>query len=91
VIEAVCAADRAVKTDYQTQLNEAGRSALLNFSNNCKTIANLTKPRLLKKARTQLDEAVAVLEAHGWLHKIPGGTVVAGEQRRLVWRIVRDT
>ena len=32
----------------------------------------------------------AVLEAHGWLHKISGGTVVAGEHRRQVWRIVRE-
>jgi hypothetical protein len=35
-------------------------------------------------------ELVAVLEAHGWLHKIPGGMEVAGEHRRQVWRIARE-
>jgi len=33
---------------------------------------------------------VGILETHGWLVKLLGGAVVAGEQRRDVWRIARD-
>jgi hypothetical protein len=32
---------------------------------------------------------VAVLEDHGWLKRIPGGAVVAGQRRREAWRVVR--
>ncbi len=34
-------------------------------------------------------QAVAILEDHGWLIRIPEGAVVAGERRRDAWRIVR--
>ena len=34
---------------------------------------------------------VRILETHGWLVKLPGGAVVAGEARRDVWRIVRGS
>ncbi|MBR1255181.1 DUF3987 domain-containing protein [Bradyrhizobium sp. AUGA SZCCT0240] len=47
-------------------------------------------PNFVGSRKTAL-ELVAVLEAHGWLHKIPGGTVVAGEHRRQVWRIACET
>jgi hypothetical protein len=46
-----------------------------NFIGNQKTARNL----------------VAILEAHGWLRKLPGGALVAGEHRRNVWYIVRET
>jgi hypothetical protein len=32
---------------------------------------------------------VGILEDHGWLVKIPGGAVVAGQRRRDAWRIIR--
>ena len=34
-------------------------------------------------------KAVKVLEDHGWLDRIRGGAVVAGNHRRDVWRIIR--
>jgi Protein of unknown function (DUF3987) len=46
-------------------------------------------PNFIGSRKTAL-ELVAVLEAHGWLHKIPGGSVIAGEHRRQVWRIARE-
>jgi hypothetical protein len=33
---------------------------------------------------------VAILEDHGWLVRIPKGALVAGQQRREAWRIVRE-
>jgi hypothetical protein len=33
---------------------------------------------------------VGILEAHGWLVKIPQGAVVAGQQRRDAWRIIKE-
>jgi hypothetical protein len=37
------------------------------------------------------DQAAArKLEEHGWLVRIPGGTVVAGQRRQEAWRIVRE-
>ena len=33
---------------------------------------------------------VTILEDHGWLVRIPGGAVVADQQRRDAWRIVRE-
>jgi hypothetical protein len=33
---------------------------------------------------------VAILEEHGWLVKLPGGAVVAGQRRREAWCIVRE-
>ena len=47
-------------------------------------------PNFVGSRKTAL-ELAAVLEAHGWLHKIPGSMVVAGEHRRQVWRIARET
>jgi hypothetical protein len=47
-------------------------------------------PNFIASKKTAL-ELVGVLKAHGWLHKLPGGGVVAGEHRRDVWRIVRET
>jgi hypothetical protein len=32
----------------------------------------------------------AVLEDHGWLVRIPGGSLVAGQRRREAWQIVRE-
>src|SRR5947207_7459368 len=32
---------------------------------------------------------VALLEDHGWLHRMREGAVVAGQRRRDAWRIVR--
>jgi hypothetical protein len=32
---------------------------------------------------------VAILEDHGWVHRIPEGAVVLGQRRRDAWRIVR--
>jgi uncharacterized protein DUF3987 len=46
-------------------------------------------PNFVGSRRAALD-LVAILEVHRWLHKVPGGGVVAGEPRREVWRIVRD-
>jgi hypothetical protein len=34
---------------------------------------------------------VAILEDHGWLVRIPGGALVAGQRRREAWRIVRGS
>lgn len=36
-------------------------------------------------------ELVVELQAHGWLRKLPGGAVVAGEHRRNVWHVIRET
>ncbi|MBN8974853.1 MAG: DUF3987 domain-containing protein [Rhizobiales bacterium] len=47
-------------------------------------------PNFIGSRRIAL-ELVAILEAHRWLQKVPGGGVVAGEHRREVWHIVRDT
>ena len=33
---------------------------------------------------------VSLLEDHGWLVRLAGGTVVAGQRRREAWRIVRE-
>jgi hypothetical protein len=33
---------------------------------------------------------VAILEDHGWLHRIPQGAVIAGQRRRDAWRVVRE-
>jgi hypothetical protein len=33
---------------------------------------------------------VSLLEDHGWLVRLVGGTVVAGQRRREAWRIVRE-
>jgi hypothetical protein len=33
---------------------------------------------------------VGILEGHGWLTKIPGGTIIGGQRRRDAWRIVRE-
>jgi hypothetical protein len=33
---------------------------------------------------------VAILVDHGWLHRIEGGAVVAGQYRKEAWRIVRE-
>jgi Protein of unknown function (DUF3987) len=33
---------------------------------------------------------VTILEDHGWLVRLAGGTVVAGQRRREAWRIVRE-
>jgi hypothetical protein len=32
---------------------------------------------------------VKILEDHGWLHRIAGGAVIAGQPRRDAWRIIR--
>ena len=34
---------------------------------------------------------IAILEDHGWLVRIPEGTVVSGLRRRDAWRVVRET
>jgi hypothetical protein len=34
---------------------------------------------------------VSLLEDHGWLVRLVGGTVVAGQRRREAWRIVRGS
>ncbi|MEY9189155.1 YfjI family protein [Bradyrhizobium ottawaense] len=46
-------------------------------------------PNFVASRRAAL-ELVRVLEAHGWLRKVSGGGVVAGERRREVWCIVGD-
>jgi hypothetical protein len=35
-------------------------------------------------------EAVAILESHGWLIRVPGGAKVNGSQRRDAWRVWKD-
>jgi hypothetical protein len=35
-------------------------------------------------------KVIEILEDHGWLIRIPGGTIVSGVRRRDVWKIVRE-
>jgi hypothetical protein len=66
VIEAVRAADHAVKNAAQQGLEAAQISALKDFSKNCRAIANGTKPnRLSKEVRMQLNEAARSAFAAG--------------------------
>jgi hypothetical protein len=56
VIQAVRAADRAVKEAARGGLGAARKSALNDFSANCRALVGLTNPRLLKEIRVALDE-----------------------------------
>ena len=44
-------------------------------------------PNAIRDRKTAL-RAVAVLEAHGWLVKLPSNSTVKGERRRQAWKIV---
>jgi hypothetical protein len=58
--------------------------------------ANISLPDIYQRglnsvgSRKTALRLVEVLQAHGWLVKLPGGAVVCGERRRDVWRIVKD-
>jgi len=45
-------------------------------------------PAAIREAKTAR-QAVAILEAHGWLIRIPEGAIVDGSRRRDAWRIIR--
>ena len=59
--------------------------------------ANISLPDIYQRGPNSIGSRgtalrlVGILETHGWLVKLPGGAVVAGEPRRDVWRIVRDS
>ncbi len=56
VLDSVRAADRAMKAALNRDLASGRRSALADFVQNCRTIANCTKPtRLRKEIRTDLN------------------------------------
>jgi hypothetical protein len=58
VLESVRAADCAVKKASERCLKSSRQSALTDFDENCRAIANCTKPtRLRSEIRTRLDEA----------------------------------
>jgi hypothetical protein len=58
VLDSVRAADRAIKTALGRDLALAHRSALADFTNNCRSIANCTKrTRLRAEIGSELDEA----------------------------------
>ncbi|MDI2073043.1 YfjI family protein [Bradyrhizobium sp. Mp27] len=77
------------------KLRQAGR--LLGWLHQSWKEPNVSLPDIYQRgpnfigSRKSALELVAVLEAHGWLRKLPGGALVAGEHRRNVWHIVRET
>jgi hypothetical protein len=43
------------------------------------------------RCQASAKSVVMILEAHGWLHRLPDGAVVRGAKRRQVWRVHRST
>lgn len=92
-------ADEALRLFQGAQIDAKLRQAarLLDWLQQSWKEPNVSLPDIYQRgpnfigSRKAALELVAVLEAHGWLHKIPGGMVVAGEHRRHVWRIARET
>jgi hypothetical protein len=92
-------ADEALRLFEAANIDATLRQAtrLLDWLHNSWKEPNVSLPDIYQRgpsfigSRKSALELVAVLEKHGWLRKLPGGAVVAGEHRRDVWRIVRET
>lgn len=90
-------ADEALRlfqgAQIDTKLRQAAR--LLDWLQQSWKDPHVSLPDIYQKgpnfigSRKAALEVVAVLEAHGWLERVAGGMLVAGEHRRQVWHITR--